>query len=316
MDLYHRPASEFVAGFIGAPSMNFRRPRGDPRRAPGDGRLGLRRPRRQGARGRRLAPRRRARARAARRVAWPLVQDNLRGWLADPAAIAAGDAGALAGLFVGLTAVGLAMEFHGSSRPASGADHQIAHLWEMADLHHDGERVAHGACVAVGCVDGLRLYDWLIARDLAVLDAERIVARAPARREGRKRSPPPSPTPPSPPAHARRPAPSTSRPRPTAPASTPCAPPGRTLRATLEGHLMRAEAMRALLAAAGAPTGAGDIGVAPNAHRAAIAASRFIRSRYTVLDLLDECGLHRRGPRRRLRDARLPRSMTGARPWT
>ncbi|MBA3324130.1 MAG: hypothetical protein H0T41_02225 [Rhodobacteraceae bacterium] len=29
----------------------------------------------------------------------------------------------------------------------------------------------------------------------------------------------------------------------------------------------------------------------PARHRATIAASRFIRSRYTVLDLLDECGL-------------------------
>ncbi len=48
------------------------------------------------------------------------------------------------------------MEAHGSSRPASGADHQIAHLWEMDDLHHGGERVSHGACVAVGTMTALR----------------------------------------------------------------------------------------------------------------------------------------------------------------
>ena len=67
-------------------------------------------------------------------VAWPLVQDGLRGWLSHPERIAAGDRAALEGLFAGLTVVGLAMELHGSSRPASGADHQIAHLWEMDDL--------------------------------------------------------------------------------------------------------------------------------------------------------------------------------------
>ncbi len=69
------------------------------------------------------------------------------GWGAAEA-IAAGDRAALEGLFAGLTLVGLAMELHGSSRPASGADHQIAHLWEMDDLKFGGERVSHGACVA------------------------------------------------------------------------------------------------------------------------------------------------------------------------
>ena len=43
-----------------------------------------------------------------------------------------------------------------SSRPACGADHQIAHLWEMDDLQHGGERVSHGACVAVGAMAALR----------------------------------------------------------------------------------------------------------------------------------------------------------------
>ena len=112
-------------------------------------------------------------------IAWPMVQGGLRGWLADPALVAKGDRGAIAGLFSGLTLVGLAMEAHGSSRPASGADHQIAHLWEMEDLHHIGKRVSHGACVAVGCTATLRLYDWLLGQDLTRLDVDGIAARAP-----------------------------------------------------------------------------------------------------------------------------------------
>ena len=114
-------------------------------------------------------------------VAWPLVQGGLRGWLGAPDAIAAGDRTALEGLFAGLTLVGLAMELHGSSRPASGADHQIAHLWEMDDLHFAGERVSHGACVAVGTMAALRLFDWLLAQDLTTLDARSRAAAAPPR---------------------------------------------------------------------------------------------------------------------------------------
>ncbi|MGL4321730.1 MAG: iron-containing alcohol dehydrogenase, partial [Paracoccaceae bacterium] len=53
-------------------------------------------------------------------VAWPMVQDDLRAWLAQPDAIRAGDPTAIEGLFAGLILVGLAMEAHGTSRPASG----------------------------------------------------------------------------------------------------------------------------------------------------------------------------------------------------
>ena len=84
----------------------------------------------------------------------------------------AGDRPRSKGLFTGLTLVGLAMELHGSSRPASGADHQIAHLWEMEDLMQNGERVSHGACVAVGCATTLALYDWVLTQDLTRLDAD------------------------------------------------------------------------------------------------------------------------------------------------
>ncbi|MEM8665576.1 MAG: iron-containing alcohol dehydrogenase, partial [Pseudomonadota bacterium] len=118
-------------------------------------------------------------------VAWPLVQDNLAGWLAAPEAVRAGDAASIADLFVGLTLSGLAMEFHGTSRPASGVEHQIAHMWEMESLMQDGERVSHGACVSVGTMASLSLHDWIAAQDLTALDVDAVVAAAPAR--GRKR---------------------------------------------------------------------------------------------------------------------------------
>ncbi len=223
--------------------------------------------------------------------AWPLVQDNLRAWLAAPEAVGAAEPTALAGLFVGLTAVGLAMEFHGSSRPASGADHQIAHVWEMQDLTHRGERVAHGACVAIGALSVLGLYDWLIGQDLARLDPTAVVAAAPdprtvaaaivaafpdpavAARAGQETA-------------AKTLGPAAHRARVEAVRTA-----WPALRDRLAAHLPRAAEARAMLAAAGAPTDAADIGVDAAHLRATVAASRYIRSRYTVLDLLHECGL-------------------------
>ncbi|MEM9012824.1 MAG: iron-containing alcohol dehydrogenase [Pseudomonadota bacterium] len=218
---------------------------------------------------------------------WSLVQNSLRRWLGDPATLAAADPAAVANLFLGLTVVGLAMEAHGSSRPASGADHQIAHLWEMQGLAQNGEPVAHGACVAVGAVTVLSLYDWLLNQDLA------------------NHVPPPAPT-----AEARRAEIEAAFPDPAvaaralaeteAKAGDPAAREARLaairatwpkLRARLRGQLMPAAAMADRLRQAGCPTRAADIGVDPAGHREVTLAARFLRSRYTVLDLLDETGL-------------------------
>ncbi|PLL14650.1 glycerol-1-phosphate dehydrogenase [Tabrizicola sp. TH137] len=224
-------------------------------------------------------------------VAWPLVQHRLREWLGAPDRIAAGESAALEGLFTGLTLVGLAMELHGSSRPASGADHQIAHLWEMDDLKFAGERVSHGACVAVGCVMSLRLFDWLLAQDLSTLDVAAAVAAAPslgvkiagihaafgpgeiaARSVEEVRA-----------KHVE----------------------GAALRSRLErvrdgwpdlvarlrAQVVTPSQMVEMLHRAGAPAEAAEIGVGRDYLRRSTLNARFLRSRYTVLDLLDECGL-------------------------
>ena len=224
-------------------------------------------------------------------LAWPLVQDNLRDWLSGPDAVARGDRAATAGLFAGLTVAGLAMEFHGSSRPASGADHQIAHLWEMEGLEHRGERVAHGACVAIATLASLRLYDWLLDQDLSGVDIARTAARHPSLETElaviERSFADPSIAEKAKEEFARK-------------ALAPDALPDRletvrtawpALRHRLRGHLMGADEMAALLGAAGAPVEPADIGIDAPKLKATVAAARYLRARYTILDLLHETGL-------------------------
>lgn len=224
-------------------------------------------------------------------VAWPMVQDGLEGWLSQPDRIAAGDRAAVEGLFLGLTLVGLAMEAHGSSRPASGADHQIAHLWEMDDLRHGGERVSHGACVAVGAMAALRMFDWLLTRDLAAFDPARRAAEAPtlAAKEAEIRAR-------FGPGEIAERAIVETRAKHVEGAAlqarlTRLRGIWPDLQARLRARLWPAARMADHLARAGAPVEAADIGVDPAYLHRTILKARFLRSRYTVLDLLDEVGL-------------------------
>ena len=94
-----------------------------------------------------------------------MVQENLATGCAARSGVARRDRDALGDLMSGLLVSGFAMQAHGNSRPASGSDHQFSHLWEMERLPIDGEPAAHGACVGIGCVAMLALYEWLLNRD-------------------------------------------------------------------------------------------------------------------------------------------------------
>jgi glycerol-1-phosphate dehydrogenase [NAD(P)+] len=224
-------------------------------------------------------------------TAWGMVQTDLRRWLARAAEARAGDRGAIEGLFAGLTLVGFAMEAHGSSRPASGADHQIAHLWEMEALEWRGERVSHGACVAVGCMAVLGLYERLLAHDLGAIEPAKLAAVAPAMADKER---------------AIRAAfgPGEIAERALAETRAKHVGPGALerrlgrlraiwpeLSGRLRAQLMPAAEMAALLRAAGAPVAAEEIGVDAARLGRTIRAARFLRDRYTVLDLMDETGL-------------------------
>lgn len=113
--------------------------------------------------------------------AWELVQGSLKSALANPSLIKAGDKKAIHRLIEGLIMSGFAMQAHQSSRPASGADHQFSHLWNME--HHtmaDGTTPSHGFQVSIGTLMSTAMYEQLLKEDIGNLDVETCVAAWPS----------------------------------------------------------------------------------------------------------------------------------------
>lgn len=95
---------------------------------------------------------------------WATTQTPLRGWLADPAGLAAGDITAMNNLFTGLAMTGFAMQTTHTSRPASGAEHLFSHHWEMTDVKRaDGSHPSHGEKVGIGTLMSTRLHEMFFA---------------------------------------------------------------------------------------------------------------------------------------------------------
>ena len=100
--------------------------------------------------------------------AWRTVQGGLRDAVADPAGVQRGDVDAIERLAEGLMMGGFAMQAMQSSRPASGAEHQFSHLWDM----QDATEASHGFKVGIGTLAVARLYEKLLAEPIEMLDIE------------------------------------------------------------------------------------------------------------------------------------------------
>ncbi len=96
---------------------------------------------------------------------WEMVQKPLRLVYAHHKGIANRQREGIGLLFDALSASGFAMQIMHDSRPASGAEHLISHIWEMEHLSKDGLPVSHGFKVAVGTMAIAHLYE-----ELAMLD--------------------------------------------------------------------------------------------------------------------------------------------------
>lgn len=104
--------------------------------------------------------------------AWSIVQDGLKEALADPLGAKNGVVDAITPLVEGLILGGFAMQWSRTSRPASGAEHQFSHLWNMEHHTHRGETPSHGFQVGVATLAVTRLYEKLLQTPLENLDVE------------------------------------------------------------------------------------------------------------------------------------------------
>ena len=68
----------------------------------------------------------------------------------------------VAAVFSGLIACGAAMEYAGLSRPASGVEHYISHIWDMRDVELGTPSDTHGIQCAIGTYMASKLYYELI----------------------------------------------------------------------------------------------------------------------------------------------------------
>lgn len=72
------------------------------------------------------------------------------------------DEAAIEAVFEGLIACGAAMEYAGLSRPASGVEHYISHVWDMRGAEFGTPVSTHGIQCAIGTLIAARLYDKLL----------------------------------------------------------------------------------------------------------------------------------------------------------
>lgn len=223
-------------------------------------------------------------------IAWELSQPGLRDWVSNPRGVRLGYPAAIGVLAEGLLMTGFAMQAAKSSRPASGAEHQFSHLWDMEHGADQKKRNLHGQQVGIGTLLCASLYESLLDNDFMSLDVRRAIRQWPsweaverridalftsetlretARREARAKFTAPD-------ALAER----LERLRRIWP----------ELLERLRGQLLSATTLRALLREAGAPSEPEQIGLDAAGVRRAFEAARLIRRRYTVLDLAAETG--------------------------
>lgn len=226
---------------------------------------------------------------------WSLVQEPLRDATGRPGDLHAGDPAAMEALIEGLIMSGLAMQSASSSRPASGAEHQFSHLWEMEGLgenpEHGGPPLSHGFKVGVGTVSIAALYERVLERDFAELDVGATVRAWPPWEEVERRVRGALATTGLDDAAVEQTrakyvdADELARRLELLTARWP------DLRDQVRKQLMSADQVSALLRDADCPTTPVAIGLGVDRFKASYRRAQMIRSRYTILDLANETGV-------------------------
>ena len=118
-------------------------------------------------------------------LSWGIVQGGLRDALADPAGAKAGNPEALKRLIEGLFLGGFALQaYPKTSRPASGAEHQISHMLNMDHfVMKNGIAPSHGFQVSIGTILSLSFYEQFLKTDMANIDIDACVSAWPSLEE-------------------------------------------------------------------------------------------------------------------------------------
>ncbi len=191
-------------------------------------------------------------------------------------------------LMEGLILSGIAISMAGSSRPASGAEHQLAHYWEMRSLQENRHFHLHGTKVGVATPLVLDIYNRVLRFDPTTIDIHNLAMshQSPEAVEAAVS------------AHY-------------GPMAQEILVESREKRLTWEARsdrirviekqwneiqktlswLPSAEAVTDMLRRAGAETSPESLGLPDEWVRDALTFARYLRSRYTVMDLAAELGI-------------------------
>ena len=90
-----------------------------------------------------------------------MIRSALRDCIANADGLLSGDKEAVRAVFEGLATAGIAATYAGTSRPASGVEHYISHVWDMLALEFGTPASTHGYQCAVGTVIAAGIYDKL-----------------------------------------------------------------------------------------------------------------------------------------------------------
>lgn len=222
--------------------------------------------------------------------AFSLVHNGLRTALANPEAISDGSPEALKRLIEGLLLSGFAMQVHRSSRPASGADHLFAHLWEMEHLQH-GDGPSHGEKVAIGLLCSTALYECLLAEDMTKLNVEAAVAAWPTAEEAALEALVTFEGTDFPLIGVKETAAKYINKRQLRRQLALLKENWHEIKAAIEAQLISFDECKRLLATVGAPTEPEDIGISRKRLKESVMKAVRIRRRFTILDLGLRCGL-------------------------
>jgi len=88
-----------------------------------------------------------------------LVRDSLKKCVDNAEGLLNRDEDAVKSVFEGLTICGAAMKFAGCSRPASGVEHYLSHIWDMRGIEFDTPVESHGIQCAIGTLIAVKLYE-------------------------------------------------------------------------------------------------------------------------------------------------------------